>query len=156
MSSAELTWRANAEANLLQARQRHGARLGSKKSRHGCSNCKARRIKCDEVRPECRKCHDTGRICKYDSPSPPSSREKNGASLIAAPLSQLLGLREIDRRTFDYFISYTAPRLAGAWDKVPSPHPTTRWLPAKHPCRNSGATMSFNLLNESRLYSIAS
>lgn len=29
-----------------------------------------------------------------------------------------MGLRDSDRRTFDYFISYTAPRLAGAWDKV--------------------------------------
>ena len=38
--------------------------------------------------------------------------------LIGAPLAQVLGLRDVDRRTFDYFISHTAPRLAGAWDKV--------------------------------------
>lgn len=118
MTTAELTWRANAEAHLLQARQRHSARLGSKKSRSGCLNCKARRVKCDELRPNCRRCQDTGRPCKYDFHPVSSGGQKALAPLIGTPLSQMMGLREVDRRTFDFFISYTAPRLAGAWDKV--------------------------------------
>lgn len=34
------------------------------------------------------------------------------------PFSQVLGVREADKRAFDYFISHTAPRLAGTWDRV--------------------------------------
>lgn len=44
--------------------------------------------------------------------------KKNVASLVGVQLSRLIGLHEGDRRTFDFFISHTAPRLAGAWDKV--------------------------------------
>lgn len=119
MSGAELTWRAKAEANLLSARQRHGNRLGGKKSRNGCSTCRARRVKCDEARPQCRRCLDGGRGCSYE-PSPPNKGTKNVTPSISASLSHIVDLRDADRRTFDYFVSCAAPRLAGAWDKVRS------------------------------------
>jgi hypothetical protein len=35
------------------------------KSRLGCKECKARRIKCDELRPACTKCLQIGRCCSY-------------------------------------------------------------------------------------------
>ena len=41
-------------------------RKGHKKSRTGCQNCKVRKIKCDERRPECRKCEVYGVECTYD------------------------------------------------------------------------------------------
>ncbi|TVY35114.1 Sterol uptake control protein [Lachnellula occidentalis] len=41
-------------------------RKAHKKSRRGCRNCKLRRVKCDEVRPECKKCIDFGVTCNYD------------------------------------------------------------------------------------------
>lgn len=39
------------------------------KVRTGCSQCKHRRIKCDELRPRCRKCSKANRACSYAQPS---------------------------------------------------------------------------------------
>lgn len=35
------------------------------KSRLGCRQCKQRKVKCDEARPECRRCASAGRHCSY-------------------------------------------------------------------------------------------
>lgn len=37
-----------------------------KKSRGACSNCRLRRVKCDEAKPECGKCQAYGVLCNYD------------------------------------------------------------------------------------------
>lgn len=157
MAKDDLNWRSKAEANLLQARERHSARLGSKKSRNGCLTCRSRRVKCDELRPSCHRCQSGGRQCRYDAQTQPSmclilvffawlrcikvaaamakeqmpylgrstdklaAQGKNFAAPSSGlPVSQVLGLRKTDKRAFDYFISHTAPRLAGTWDKVSS------------------------------------
>ncbi|KAF2477691.1 uncharacterized protein BDR25DRAFT_275020 [Lindgomyces ingoldianus] len=36
------------------------------KSRKGCGNCKLRRVKCDETRPQCNKCVSYGVSCNFD------------------------------------------------------------------------------------------
>ncbi|KAK0385593.1 hypothetical protein NLU13_6771 [Sarocladium strictum] len=41
-----------------------------KKSRAGCKNCKARKVKCDEARPTCRSCKLRKAECIYPDPSP--------------------------------------------------------------------------------------
>jgi hypothetical protein len=114
----ELDWRAVATANILQARKKHG-RVGNK-SRAGCLVCKSRRIKCDESRPSCERCSTTGRRCEYagdvSSKSPsqahsPTSSEVGRTSSIERQLSPSLRLKENDKRTFDYYLSWTAPRL---------------------------------------------
>ncbi|KAJ6440608.1 3-ketoacyl-CoA thiolase [Purpureocillium lavendulum] len=44
-------------------------RKGTAKVRTGCKTCKARRVKCDEQRPTCLRCHKAGKICRgYDPP----------------------------------------------------------------------------------------
>lgn len=40
-----------------------------RKSRTGCKNCKARKVKCDEVRPTCRSCRLRKTDCLYPDPS---------------------------------------------------------------------------------------
>ncbi|KAF2876592.1 hypothetical protein BDV95DRAFT_561151 [Massariosphaeria phaeospora] len=40
------------------------------KSRKGCANCKLRRVKCDEARPQCRRCTSYGVSCGYDGTQP--------------------------------------------------------------------------------------
>ncbi|PQE30380.1 putative UPC2 Regulatory involved in control of sterol uptake protein [Rutstroemia sp. NJR-2017a WRK4] len=40
-------------------------RASKPKVRTGCIPCKARRIKCDETKPECYKCQEYGSICAY-------------------------------------------------------------------------------------------
>ena len=111
----ELTWQATAAANLLEARKKKG-RLGGRKSRSGCLTCKIRRVKCDETRPQCSRCLSAGRYCGGYTETHPKS--KTSGSLIGSQLSQTLGLQEQDRRTFDFFLSWTAPRLGGSLDKA--------------------------------------
>lgn len=41
------------------------------KSRSGCSQCKARRIKCDEIRPRCQKCTRADLACSFKAESSP-------------------------------------------------------------------------------------
>ena len=37
-----------------------------KRSRSGCKNCRLRGVKCDEVKPECKRCLSYGVVCSYD------------------------------------------------------------------------------------------
>lgn len=118
----EHTWKAVATTNLLKARKKHG-RVGTTKSRSGCLVCKHRRIKCDEARPQCQRCSTTARKCEYaenvasrDSPRSSLSRESSQTSSIEWQLSPW-DLRKGDKRTFDYFLSWTAPRLGGLLDR---------------------------------------
>ncbi|KAK1753154.1 transcription factor cys6 protein [Echria macrotheca] len=41
-----------------------------RKSRRGCANCKLRRVKCDETKPDCLKCVAFGVGCSYDPGAP--------------------------------------------------------------------------------------
>ncbi|KAN0102699.1 hypothetical protein V8E51_011012 [Hyaloscypha variabilis] len=40
-------------------------RAAHRKSRHGCANCKQRRVKCDEKKPSCDRCISREIACKY-------------------------------------------------------------------------------------------
>ncbi|CZT21123.1 uncharacterized protein RCC_06984 [Ramularia collo-cygni] len=117
MKEAE-AWKAIATANILQARSKSGRR--GTKSRTGCLLCKHRRVKCDEGRPRCQQCSTAGRKCEYaGSKSPPepsrssSPSEDSSVSTIERQLSPW-ALNPGDKRTFDYFLSWTAPRMGGS------------------------------------------
>ncbi|KAF3387361.1 Sterol uptake control protein 2 [Penicillium rolfsii] len=45
-------------------------RRSHQKSRHGCSTCKRRRVKCDEKRPHCQNCTQRNDTCVYIAPVP--------------------------------------------------------------------------------------
>ncbi|QKX53130.1 uncharacterized protein TRUGW13939_00204 [Talaromyces rugulosus] len=47
-------------------------RRSHKKSRNGCSKCKQRRIKCDELTPKCSRCKKMNLNCQYPQKSPSS------------------------------------------------------------------------------------
>ncbi|KAK3389905.1 hypothetical protein B0H63DRAFT_105439 [Podospora didyma] len=51
------------EKDLTRKRKAHT------KSRGGCVNCKIRHIKCDEIKPCCRRCYIFGVACSYDRAS---------------------------------------------------------------------------------------
>ncbi|PMD58570.1 uncharacterized protein K444DRAFT_531619 [Hyaloscypha bicolor E] len=51
---------AGSAAKVKPARQR---RASKPKVKTGCNNCKNRRVKCDETRPQCNKCVRSGRHC---------------------------------------------------------------------------------------------
>ncbi|EMD87062.1 hypothetical protein COCC4DRAFT_61961 [Bipolaris maydis ATCC 48331] len=64
-------------------------RRSHRKSRAGCKNCKARRIKCDEKKPGCSNCEYRKVRCDFIQPaaSPPGHREASGLSSIPRELS---------------------------------------------------------------------
>ncbi|EHK21677.1 uncharacterized protein TRIVIDRAFT_191975 [Trichoderma virens Gv29-8] len=67
---------------------------GFNKSRRGCYNCKRRRVKCSEAKPECRGCNRMGLICVYpESPLPTLKRSHSTASSILKPRINLDHLR---------------------------------------------------------------
>ncbi|EED22360.1 conserved hypothetical protein [Talaromyces stipitatus ATCC 10500] len=58
-------------------------RRSHEKSRYGCSNCKRRRVKCDEKRPYCKNCTQRNGTCVYTAPVPfafASRSERSGTS----------------------------------------------------------------------------
>lgn len=55
-----------------------GKRKFHKKSKNGCDNCKRRRVKCDEYKPNCKKCQNMGLSCVY---TPPQPRKKRTSSV---------------------------------------------------------------------------
>ncbi|KAL6853290.1 hypothetical protein J3F83DRAFT_756073 [Trichoderma novae-zelandiae] len=69
------------------------AKRPHKKSRAGCQNCKARKVKCDEVRPVCRSCSLRKADCVYAGPRKPQksaeSTPSSWTSLEDRPLTHL-------------------------------------------------------------------
>src|SRR5271154_5678303 len=53
-------------------------RLAHKKSRRGCQRCKARKVKCDELQPNCSACQRHGVPCTYTRATPRTLSGGNG------------------------------------------------------------------------------
>ncbi|KAL5599098.1 hypothetical protein FOVSG1_006910 [Fusarium oxysporum f. sp. vasinfectum] len=70
-------------------------RKGSKKVRTGCITCKVRKIKCDETRPCCRRCTNTGRNCDGYAPQ---GRQPTPAAHLAVTCQYLRTKTESRRR----------------------------------------------------------
>ncbi|KUJ10192.1 uncharacterized protein LY89DRAFT_596894 [Mollisia scopiformis] len=70
-------------------------RASRPKVKTGCNNCKARRVKCDETRPQCQKCVRSGRRCEgypaykrtTDVPIPIAPRFQDDSSSTSSPPS---------------------------------------------------------------------
>lgn len=64
-------------SSSAHARRGVGPRLYHKKSRMGCARCKARRVKCDEVRPACGGCSRHQVDCVYSTAKTTSTRTES-------------------------------------------------------------------------------
>ncbi|KAF7546020.1 hypothetical protein G7Z17_g8723 [Cylindrodendrum hubeiense] len=60
---------ADAVADAAHVDRPYHSKRPHKKSRAGCRNCKARKVKCDEVRPTCRSCRLRKVECVYPAPT---------------------------------------------------------------------------------------
>ncbi|OAX83412.1 hypothetical protein ACJ72_02232 [Emergomyces africanus] len=58
-----------------------------RKSRTGCVNCKQRRIKCDETKPQCQRCDTYGVDCIYSSPKPSPKMQQLAVSRLSTSKS---------------------------------------------------------------------
>ncbi|KAH8175279.1 fungal zn(2)-Cys(6) binuclear cluster domain-containing protein [Sarocladium implicatum] len=59
-----------------------------RKSRAGCKNCKARKVKCDEVRPTCRSCRLRKAECVYPDPPANTSASSTTQSTSSSTVSR--------------------------------------------------------------------
>lgn len=60
------------------------SRESTSKVRTGCKICKARRLKCDETKPICRRCAIGSRNCEYNSP--PAAAPRNVITVYLPPI----------------------------------------------------------------------
>lgn len=76
-----------------------------------------RRIKCDEIRPSCRKCSSTGRKCDgYSSDVTLSSQSPEESTELIQRISIHTPGNSEEKRGFEYFLQNTAAELSGYYD----------------------------------------
>ncbi|OCL01436.1 hypothetical protein AOQ84DRAFT_383744 [Glonium stellatum] len=91
-------------------------RKGHTKSRLGCINCKARKVKCQETWPSCANCLKRGSTCKYPIVFKQVQHERIVSEMAASP-SQSIQLQSTptftmsDMRLFHHFLVSAHPYL---------------------------------------------
>ncbi|KAG0647247.1 Aspercryptin biosynthesis cluster-specific transcription regulator atnN [Hyphodiscus hymeniophilus] len=112
---------------VKQTSRSKGFRKSTPKVKTGCSTCKARRIKCDETRPNCLRCARFGRQCAgYESdkpagepkplPEPESTETALVPIFIAAYPSKQLFENEQEASYFRYYCDEAVSNLAGVFE----------------------------------------
>ncbi|KAH8889950.1 hypothetical protein GQ53DRAFT_868295 [Thozetella sp. PMI_491] len=104
-----------------------------RKSRNGCSQCRRRRVKCDEGRPCCSSCHQRNELCDYpvnrkvgssstviarsgmtpSDPAPQTRSITSNASLPVLPAANPLPNRHLELLILHNFTVYTCKALTG-------------------------------------------
>jgi hypothetical protein len=89
-------------------------RESTSKVRTGCSTCKARRVKCDESKPICRRCTIGGRKCEYNTAraAPPP----RNVITVYLPRTQSQPVFFVNDRGLDFFHQNLAAKLDGQFD----------------------------------------
>ncbi|KAM0259115.1 hypothetical protein ACHAQJ_003486 [Trichoderma viride] len=89
-------------------------RESTSKVRTGCSTCKARRVKCDETKPTCRRCVIGSRKCAYNTvrATPPS----RNVITVYLPPAQSQPVFFSNQRGLDFFHHNLAAELDGQFD----------------------------------------
>ena len=83
-----------------------------------------RRVKCDELKPSCRRCTSTGQRCDGYKPNDNTSSDKaETTDTLRAALTVDVSCDALERRTFAFFCARTVPCLSGyfsdsVWGKL--------------------------------------
>ncbi|KKP03927.1 hypothetical protein THAR02_03964 [Trichoderma harzianum] len=85
------------------------AKRPHKKSRSGCQNCKARKVKCDESRPVCRSCKLRKADCVYVDPQKPRHSAAVTTSAVWDSNSNSFGSRALAHHTKSETSTLTNP-----------------------------------------------
>ncbi|KAI0551741.1 hypothetical protein F4679DRAFT_593167 [Xylaria curta] len=86
-------------------------RKGFEKVRSGCITCKARKVKCDEARPECLRCRTSARICGGYRAPPPGSFSWSSLLQIRPSTIPCSAANSAELRGLDFFRCVVAPAL---------------------------------------------
>jgi hypothetical protein len=90
-------------------------RESTSKVRTGCSTCKARRVKCDEAKPICRRCAVKGRKCEYNTTCAAPPRN---VITVYLPPTQHQPVFFVNDRGLDFFHQNLAAKLDGQFDST--------------------------------------
>ncbi|KAJ5802707.1 uncharacterized protein N7503_005157 [Penicillium pulvis] len=106
----------NASLNLAPKRNRES----TSRVRTGCSTCKARRVKCDEAKPICRRCTTGGRECEYSTARTAPPRN---VVTVYLPPAQSQPVFFVNDRGLEFFHQKLAAKLDGQftsqfWSKL--------------------------------------
>lgn len=166
------------EEPMIERRQR---RASKPKVKTGCNNCKSRRVKCDETRPQCAKCVKSGRKCdgypafnpRRDgslstyitpiAPAPPAVRPRpipitNGfAKSSTSPSASSSASSSYSSSSSSYSRSPPTPRAASSFVKKPrqkslSPPPKSPAPIITYSPRNSAPSISLAFDQQESLY----
>ncbi|KAJ5768725.1 hypothetical protein N7520_003284 [Penicillium odoratum] len=88
-------------------------RESTSKVRTGCSTCKARRVKCDELKPICQRCVIGGRKCEYNTAHAAPPRN---VVTVYLPPTQIQPVSFVNDRGLDYFHRNLVSKLDGHSD----------------------------------------
>ncbi|KAF6806514.1 hypothetical protein CSOJ01_08796 [Colletotrichum sojae] len=94
-------------------------RKGSRKVRTGCITCKVRKVKCDEAKPACDRCTNTGRICDgYSLLAGIAVHAGDGWELILRNPDDVFpgAASPHEGRALQYFRDAAGPSMAGTAD----------------------------------------
>lgn len=114
----QLYRRESLEGELIRAKR---VRASKPKVKSGCITCKARRVKCDETKPHCRRCQKFGRVCD-GYPEPPSAKvavvpiKPRIPSVSIYNPSVSIHTSEDESRYFQVFMDHSANELSGFLD----------------------------------------
>jgi hypothetical protein len=89
-------------------------RESTSKVRTGCSTCKARRVKCDEAKPICRRCAIGGRKCEYNTAR--AARPRRSVITVYLPPTKNQPVFFFNDRGLDFFHQNLASELDGEFD----------------------------------------
>ena len=102
------------------------------KTRTGCKTCKIRKVKCDELKPYCKRCSSTGRRCDgYTQPPPVEARQgkphdqhctstAHGQDTLRlfTPAQPEISTDSKELRSYQYFQERTSSELSSPYDEV--------------------------------------
>ncbi|KAI0444478.1 hypothetical protein F4803DRAFT_250010 [Xylaria telfairii] len=100
----------------MSTSQQKARRKGGPRSKGGCGICKARHLKCDETKPHCRRCSETGAVCDGYPTAVPNNQV--ATALVSTPIAayaipfRIPGSQQ-DRRLLHYYCVQGAEDLSG-------------------------------------------
>jgi hypothetical protein len=80
-------------------------------------------VKCDEFKPSCKRCSDTGRKCEYSTDTAASSPDDSSGQVLIRRIATHIPGNAEEKRAFSYFLTNTAQELSGYfsssfWEKL--------------------------------------
>lgn len=110
----DLVPRNNGLRYVSQAEGKQRIRIGHRKSRHGCYNCKKRKIKCQETHPSCWNCMKHKLECKYPIQKPLSALKELAPESPICPITLQntpTMFSMVDMKFFHHFLTVAYPHL---------------------------------------------